>query len=105
MDLILGGIKMILEKIKEIIAEQLNLDEETISEDTSFEDLGLDSLDLFQVVIEIEEEFDIQIEDAESIKTVRDAVRSEEHTSELQSRQYLVCRLLLEKKKTYHTLI
>jgi len=75
MDLILGGIKMILEKIKEIIAEQLNLDEETISEDTSFEDLGLDSLDLFQVVIEIEEEFDIQIEDAESIKTVRDAVK------------------------------
>lgn len=66
---------MILEKIKEIIAEQLNLDEETISEDTSFEDLGLDSLDLFQVVIEIEEEFDIQIEDAESIKTVRDAVK------------------------------
>ena len=66
---------MILEKIKEIIAEQLNLDEETISEDISFEDLGLDSLDLFQVVIEIEEEFDIQIEDAESIKTVRDAVK------------------------------
>ena len=66
---------MILEKIKEIIAEQLNLDQETITEDTSFEDLGLDSLDLFQVVIEIEEEFDIQIEDAESIKTVKDAVK------------------------------
>src|SRR3712207_8809517 len=30
--------------------------------------------------------------------------RSEEHTSELQSRQYLVCRLLLEKKKTYLSL-
>src|SRR3712207_8222768 len=35
----------------------------------------------------------------EAARTVRDAVRSEEHTSELQSRQYLVCRLLLEKKK------
>src|SRR3712207_8114410 len=34
----------------------------------------------------------------------RPAVRSEEHTSELQSRQYLVCRLLLEKKKKYHTI-
>src|SRR3712207_6890086 len=35
--------------------------------------------------------------------TVRTAARSEEHTSELQSRQYLVCRLLLEKKKQYHS--
>ena len=42
--------------------------------DTTFEDLGADSLDLFQVVIEIEEKFGIQLEDAESIKSIKDAV-------------------------------
>ena len=41
---------------------------------TTFEDLGADSLDLFQVVIEIEERYGIQLEDAESIKSVREAV-------------------------------
>ena len=42
--------------------------------DTTFEDLGADSLDLFQVVIEIEEKYGIQLEDAEKIKSVKDAV-------------------------------
>ncbi|WP_125154182.1 acyl carrier protein [Clostridium rectalis] len=66
---------MIFEKIKKIITEQLSIEGGTITLDTSFEDLGVDSLDLFQIVIEIEEEFDIQIEDAETIKTVGDAVK------------------------------
>ncbi|WP_315117112.1 acyl carrier protein [uncultured Clostridium sp.] len=65
---------MIFEKIRNIICDQLNVEEEKVTLETSFEDLGVDSLDLFQIVIEIEEEFDIQIEDAEAIKTVSDAV-------------------------------
>ncbi|KAJ49290.1 acyl carrier protein [Clostridium tetanomorphum] len=66
---------MVFEKIKNIIGEQLTIDVETLTMETSFEELGVDSLDLFQIVIEIEEEFDIQIEDAETIKTVGDAVK------------------------------
>lgn len=65
---------MAFEKIKRIIAEQLGIAEGDITMDTSFEELGVDSLDLFQIIIEIEEEFSVQIEDAESIKTVGEAV-------------------------------
>jgi acyl carrier protein len=65
---------MIFEKIRKIIVEQLGASEDEIKLETSFEDLGVDSLDLFQIIIEIEEEFDIQIEDAEKIKTVGEAV-------------------------------
>lgn len=67
---------MIFEKIKKIIVEQLGVDESVITMETSFqEDLDADSLDLFQIIMELEEEFDIQIEDAEEIKTVADAVK------------------------------
>lgn len=66
---------MVLEKIKSVISTQLGIDVEEIKLETSFEDLGVDSLDLFQIIIELEEEFGIQIEDAESIKTVEDAVK------------------------------
>jgi acyl carrier protein len=65
----------LFEKVKSIIAKQLGLEAGEISLSTSFEDLGVDSLDLFRIVIEIEEEFGIQIEDPEIIKTVEDAVR------------------------------
>ena len=65
---------MVFEKIRAIIAEKLGVQESDVKLETSFEDLGVDSLDLFQVIIEIEEEFDIEIEDAETIKTVKDAV-------------------------------
>lgn len=65
---------MVLEKIKRIMAEQLGLNEDEITMETSFQELGIDSLDLFQIIIEIEEEFGVQIEDAESIKTVEEAV-------------------------------
>lgn len=65
---------MIFEKIRKIIVEQLGVSEDDIKLETSFEDLGIDSLDLFQIIIEIEEEFDIQIEDAEKITTVEEAV-------------------------------
>lgn len=64
----------IFEKVRSIIAKQLALAEDDISLATTFEDLGVDSLELFRIVIEIEEDFGIQIEDPEIIKTVQDAV-------------------------------
>ena len=67
---------MELEKLKKIIAEVLNVDENEITEETRFtDDLGADSLDVFQIVMGIEETFDVEIsnEDAEKIVTVGDA--------------------------------
>ena len=69
-----GEAEVVFEKIKNIIMEQLGLAEDEITILTSFEELGMDSLDLFQIIIEIEEEFDIQVEDPEKIKTVQEAV-------------------------------
>ena len=68
---------MEFKKLQEIIAEVLNVDPEEITMDTTFvDDLGADSLDVFQIIMGIEEEFDIEIsnEDAEKIVTVGDAV-------------------------------
>ena len=68
---------MEFEKLKKIIAEVLNVDEEEITADTTFvDDLGADSLDIFQIIMVLEEEFDIEIpnEEAEKIVTVGDAV-------------------------------
>ncbi|BFK81235.1 acyl carrier protein [Clostridium baratii] len=65
---------MIFEQIREVVCEQLGVDESEVKLETTFEELGADSLDLFQVVIEIEEKFGIQLEDAESIKSIKDAV-------------------------------
>ena len=68
---------MEFEKLKKIIAEVLNVDEEEITMETTFvDDLGADSLDVFQIIMGLEEEFDIEIpnEDAEKIVTVGDAV-------------------------------
>ena len=65
------------EKIKAIIAEQLGIDEEKITLETSFvNDLGADSLDIFQIISEIEDEFELEFtnEAAERVKTVGDAV-------------------------------
>ncbi|MBO5283202.1 MAG: acyl carrier protein [Lachnospiraceae bacterium] len=67
-----------LEKVKEIIAKQLNLDVDEISESTSFkDDLGADSLDLFELVMAFEEEYDVEIpsEELEDIVTVGDIIR------------------------------
>lgn len=64
-----------LEKVKEIVAESLNVEESTLSETTSFkEDLGADSLDLFEMVMALEEAFNVEIpsEDLEKIKTIKD---------------------------------
>jgi acyl carrier protein len=64
------------EKVKQIIVEQLQVDEAEVTPGASFqEDLGADSLDVVELVMQFEEAFDIQIpdEDAEKIKTVKDA--------------------------------
>lgn len=64
-------------KVKSIIAEQLGVSEGEISPESSFiEDLGADSLDMVELVMAIEEVFDIEIpeDDSEAIKTVKDAV-------------------------------
>ena len=68
---------MEFEKLKKVIAEVLSVDPDEISEDSTFmDDLGADSLDIFQIIMGIEEEFDIEIptEEAEKISTVGDAV-------------------------------
>lgn len=70
---------MELEKLKKIIADTMNTDENEITLDTTFtDDLGADSLDVFQIIMGIEDEFDIQIADdaAETITTVADAVEA-----------------------------
>ena len=67
----------ILEKVKEVIVDQLGVEEDIIKNDTSFiDDLGADSLDIVELIMSLEEEFDIQIPDneAEKISTVGDVV-------------------------------
>ncbi len=68
---------MEFEKLQQIIAEVLNVDVDEIKPETTFvDDLGADSLDVFQIIMGIEEEFDIEIptEEAEKIVSVGDAV-------------------------------
>ncbi len=65
------------EKVKNIIVEQLNVDAESVTADANFiEDLGADSLDIVELVMTMEEEFDLEIpdEDAEKIKSVGDVI-------------------------------
>lgn len=62
------------EKIQEIMVESLSLEKDDIKLESTFESLEIDSLDVFELVTEIEEEFDIEIEDAENLKSVQDLV-------------------------------
>jgi len=67
----------VAEKVKSIIAEQLSVDEEEVTNDASFvDDLGADSLDVVELVMAFEEEFSIEIpdDDAEKITKVKDAI-------------------------------
>ncbi len=66
----------ILAKVKEIVSEQLSVDQEVIKLDTTFEDLEADSLDVVELIMKLEEEFDIEIpdDDAEKIRVVGSAV-------------------------------
>ena len=68
---------MEFEKLQEIIADVLNVNADEVTMETKFvDDLGADSLDIFQIIMGIEEEFDIEIDndEAEKIVTVQDAV-------------------------------
>jgi len=67
-----------MDRIKKIIVDQLGVDESKITENSSFvDDLGADSLDIVELIMAFEEEFDIEIpdEDAEKMKTVGDAIK------------------------------
>ncbi|WP_292662850.1 acyl carrier protein [Nitratifractor sp.] len=73
----------ILDEVKEVVVEQLNVNPDEVKEDSKFvEDLGADSLDVVELVMALEEKFDIEIpdEEAEKIATVADAIKFiEEH--------------------------
>lgn len=72
-----GGGRMEFEKVCNSIAEVLNVDPEEITPETTFlEDLGADSLDIYQIIMKIEEEFEIRIQekDVEHIRTVAEAM-------------------------------
>lgn len=68
----------LLDDVKEVVVEQLDCDPSEVKEDSKFiEDLGADSLDVVELVMALEEKFDIEIpdEDAEGILTVADAIK------------------------------
>lgn len=65
---------MEFEKVRNMIAEKMDMDPEEITEDTSFEDMEIDSLDLVEIIMDLEEEFDISIETDENIKNVGELV-------------------------------
>ena len=64
----------VFEKVQEIIVEELGKEPEEVKMDTTFEDLDADSLDVFQVISEIEDASDIQIESEDGLNTVGDLV-------------------------------
>ena len=66
----------IFSKVKSLIVEQLDVDEEKVTKETTFEDIDADSLDVVELVMALEEEFDLEIadEEVENIKTVGDIV-------------------------------
>ena len=75
---------MDFEKMQELIAEQLGVEAEKVTPESSFiEDLGADSLDLVELIMALEEEYDIEIPDEDSVglKTVQDAINYIEKNS------------------------
>ena len=64
----------VFEKVQEIIVEELGKDTDEVKLGTTFDELDADSLDVFQVISEIEDEFDIQIESEDELNTVGDLV-------------------------------
>ena len=65
---------MTIEKVKELLADHLEIDTDEITEDTTFEDLGVDSLDTVEIMMEMEDEFGIEIKPAEAGKSVKELV-------------------------------
>ena len=77
---------MVLEKVKKIIEEQLGVDAKDIKPESAFiEDLGADSLDIVELIMAMESEFDMEIEDdeVEDISTVEDVVNYIKENSDL----------------------
>lgn len=66
--------KMTIEKVIKLIAEHLDMDESEITEDSTFEDLGIDSLDAVEIMMETEDEFGIEITPADAGKSVKELV-------------------------------
>jgi len=66
---------MIYEKIAEIISDKMDIDVDDITMDSTFESLKIDSLDMVEIVMDIEEEFEVSVEDAENLKSVADLVK------------------------------
>ena len=64
----------IFEKVQEVLVRELSIVGEEVTMDKTFTDLGIDSLDLVEQVMELEEEFDITIDEAENLQTVGDVV-------------------------------
>ena len=79
------GLASVYERVQSLVAERLGVEEEKVTPDAEFiGDLNADSLDLVEVIMAMEQEFDLEIkdEDAENIRTVQDAVQYiEEHSS------------------------
>lgn len=65
---------MTFEKIKTLFAEHLDIDEDTITLETTFEDLGIDSLDTVEIMMEVEDEFGVEVKPAEVGKSVKELV-------------------------------
>ena len=65
---------MEFEKVRDMIAEKMDMEPEDITPDTSFEDIQIDSLDMVEIVMDLEEEFDVSIETGDDLKTVGDLV-------------------------------
>ncbi|MEY8382832.1 acyl carrier protein [Christensenellaceae bacterium 44-20] len=65
---------MEFEKIKAIIADKMDLDPDTITEQSSFKDLEMDSLDMVEIVMDVEDEFDLTIETSEGLETIADLI-------------------------------
>ncbi|MBS1348224.1 MAG: acyl carrier protein [Firmicutes bacterium] len=63
---------MVFDKIADIIAEKLDIDRDLIKPESSFDDMEVDSLYMVEIMLSIEEEFDITIEDASEMKSVAD---------------------------------
>ena len=63
------------EKICDMLVENLSLERDDIKMESTFEELELDSLDLFELVGDLEEEFEIEIEDVSSLKSIEDVVK------------------------------